>query len=176
MSALPGSLVEAVFKRALGPDLTAPLVRELAELGLDVSIPLSAAVPRDVWHRAVACAARDLYPSFSAPEQLRQLGRHLASALQRRGLVRGPWLSMARLLGPRRALRQAREHLDRSPVRVSIHEHARTDFEIGVEAAEQPEFLAGVLEGALLAVGARDAHVSLLGPRGGMLVFRATWH
>lgn len=175
MSTIPGKLVEGVFKRVLAPDLTPGLITELAAAGLDLSIPTPPAYPRATWYRAIELTAKTLFPDAGPAEQLRKLGGHLIHALQKQHIIKGAWLSMARLMGPRRALRQAMDFTERSPVKVTITERSKHEFAITADDTEQPDFLAGLLEAAIAMLGGRAPTVALEGTREGLSHFRATW-
>ncbi|MGV3624966.1 MAG: DUF2378 family protein [Archangium sp.] len=175
MSTIPGKLVEGLFNKVLAPDVSPALKTQLAEAGVDLSAPPPPTYSRATWYRAIELTAASVFPSDAPPEQLRKLGSHIIESLQTRGIIKGAWLSMARLMGPRRALRQAMDFLDRSPVKLEITERSKTEFEIYVDDPEQPEFLAGLLQRAITLLGGKDAAVSPLLPRPGASVFRATW-
>ncbi len=175
MSAIPGKLVEAVFKRVLAPDLTPELTAQLASVGVDLSGPMEANYPRPTWYLAIELTAKALYPNDALPVQLRKLGGHLITSLQSRQIIKGAWLTMARLAGPRRALKQAMDFTDRSPVKLTITERSKTEFEIAVDDTEQPDFLAGLLEAAITMLGGKSAGVTLEGALESSAQFRATW-
>ncbi|MDP1825714.1 MAG: DUF2378 family protein [Archangium sp.] len=172
---IPGKLVEGVFKRVLAADLTPELITKLASVGVDVSGPMEPTYPRTTWYLAVELTAKTLFPEDGLPVQLRRLGGHIISCLQSRGIIKGAWLSMARLMGPRRALKQAMDFTDRSPVKVAITERAKNEFSISVDDTEQPDFLAGLLESAIAMLGGKAPEVSLEATRDGSCHFRATW-
>ena len=172
---IPGKLVESVFKKVLAPDLTPAAIEGLAALGIELHAAPPDTYLRTTFHQAMALMGRTLYPSLAPPEQLYRLGRHLIASLQTRNVVKGAFISMARFLGPRRALKQAVDHLDRSPVKLTVTERSKTEFEIAVDDREQPEFLRGMLEEAIHLLGGRSAEVALLGPQGESNVFRASW-
>lgn len=175
MSTIPGKLVEGLFKKVLALDVSPALLAQLTEAGVDLSAPPPTDYPRSTWYRAIALTAQSLFPNDPPAVQLRKLGHHVMDALQSRGIIKGPWLSMARLMGPRRSLRQAMDFLDRSPVKLEITERSKTEFEIFVDDPEQPEFLAGLLQGAIGALGGKEPTVSQLPPEPGASLFRATW-
>ena len=175
MSTIPGKLVDGVFKRVIAPDLTPPLITELAAVGVDLSLPTPTTYPRTAWYLAVEITAKTLFPADPLAVQLRRFGAHIISSLQSRNIIKGPWLSMARLMGPRRALRQAMDFLDRSPVKITLTERSKTEFSITVDETEQPDFLAGLLEAAISMLGGKSPEVSLEAVREGSSHFRATW-
>ena len=176
MKPISGKLVDGFFRKVLAGDITPDLRGTLGTLGLDLTQPtLSAEYPRALWYQAVAATAAALYHAQAPEQQLRHLGLHVISALQSKHIVKGAWITMARLAGPRRSLRQAADHLDHSPVKLSLHEKSRTEFEIVVEDLEQSEFLAGLLHGAITMLGGKHPHVDIVGPRGHSMVFSATW-
>lgn len=172
---IPGKLVEAVFKRVLAPDLTPALLTQLASVGVDLSGPMEPSYPRTAWYLAVELTAKTLHPEEPLPVQLRKLGGHIITSLQSRQIIKGAWLTMAKLMGPRRALKQAMDFTDRSPVKLTITERAKSEFEISVDDTEQPDFLAGLLEAAISMLGGKNPGVILEGTREGSSLFRATW-
>ncbi|MFO0601202.1 MAG: DUF2378 family protein [Myxococcaceae bacterium] len=174
-STVPGKMVHGLFNRVLGPDLTPELKASLRELGVDLAAAPPDSVPRATWYQAIDLTAKSLYPTHELPIQQRKLGEHVIEALQSRGIVKGAWLTMAKFAGPRRALKQAMDFTDRSPVKLSITELSKTEFEISVDDREQPEFLAGLLESAIGMLGGKSPKVLLKGPQGDANLFRATW-
>jgi uncharacterized protein (TIGR02265 family) len=175
MSTIPGKLVDGVFKRVLAPELTPELITQLAAVGVDLSLPTPATYPRTAWYLAVEITAKTLFPADPLALQLRRFGAHLISSLQSRNIIKGPWISMARLMGPRRGLKQAMDFLDRSPVKITLTERSKTEFAITADETEQPDFLAGLLEAAIAMLGGKAPEVSLEGTREGSSHFRATW-
>jgi uncharacterized protein (TIGR02265 family) len=159
---MSGKLVHGVFGRVLGPELSPSLRARLRAVGLDLdSSALAPSFPREVWYRAVALTAADLFPAEAEPEQLRRLGRHLIDSLEPRGIVRGAWLKMARLVGPRRALTEVARWLDESPVALVVAERGRKAVVVSVAEHEQLELIAGLLEATGAALGARHCAVTV---------------
>jgi uncharacterized protein (TIGR02265 family) len=175
MSDIPGRLINGVFNRVLADDVTPALVEALKPLGLDLSAPLRESYPRKTWYQALQVTAATLYPELSPDAQLRAMGRHIIHVLEDRGIVKGAWVTMARLMGPRRSLKQAAEFTARSPVRVGIEERTRNEFEVSIDADEQSEFFIGLLEATIDLLGGKDAHVEPIGPPGETHVFRVRW-
>jgi uncharacterized protein (TIGR02265 family) len=171
---IPGKMIDGVFRRVLAGEVNAALSAQLADIGLDLTLPtLAPTYPRETWYLAISHTATSLFPADTIP--LRRLGRHVIEALERKQLIKGPWVSMARLLGPRRALRQAAERLDNNVVKLTIAEKSKTEFEIVAEEMEQAEFLAGLLEASIGMLGGRESRTTIIGPRGNAMVFSATW-
>jgi uncharacterized protein (TIGR02265 family) len=175
MSTIPGKLVEGVFKKVLAHDVTPDLRAQLAAVGLDLAAPVPESYPRTTWYRAIELTAQQLYPAEVGPAQQRRLGMHVIESLQSRGIVKGAWLAAARFMGPRRALKQAMDFTDRSPVKVTITERSKHEFLVTADDTEQPEFLAGLLEAAIKMLGGRSPSVALEGVKGTESHFRATW-
>jgi uncharacterized protein (TIGR02265 family) len=175
MSDIPGKLVEAVFKRVLAADLTPALKEQLTAAGVDVSGAMQPSYPRLAWYQSIEATAKTLYPHDPLPTQLRKLGGHIIMCLQSRQIIKGTWLTMAKLMGPRRAIKQAMDFTDRSPVKLTITERSKSEFEVSVDDTEQPEFLAGLLEAAITMLGGKNASVASEGTRDGQGLFRATW-
>lgn len=173
---IPGKLVKGVFQRALFPDLSADLITALAGAGLDLSSPLHEEYPRPVWYRSIELTADSLFAEKAESQRLRHLGRHLIVSLDDRKLVKGPWLSMAKLMGPRRALNQAAEMgAQYSPIHLDVKERSSKELQITVAEDQQPEFLAGLLEGLVSILGGKAAHVKVESTANGRAVMAATW-
>lgn len=168
-------MVNGLFTRVLGPDLTPDLKTQLAGAGVDVAAPPPDSYPKTTWYRAIELTSKALFPSLDGPAQQRKLGAHVIDSLQTRQIVKSAYLTMAKFMGPRRALKQAMDFTDRSPVKLTITELSKTEFEISVDDKEQPDFLAGLLEAAIGMLGGKSASVSLKGPQGDANLFRATW-
>jgi uncharacterized protein (TIGR02265 family) len=173
--AIPGKLVEGVFRKVLGPQMTPVLLEQLAGIGVDLSVPMHPAYPRPTWYRAVELTAAALFSSDTQDVQLRRFGRHLMRALKERGVIKGPWLSMARLLGPRRALSQAADFAKGGPIQLSLVEKGKHEVEIHVEEGEQPDFLAGILEGTIELLGGKDASADVISRTDVATTFTARW-
>ena len=175
MSSIPGKWVESVFRKVLVADLTPELVSQLAAVGVELSGPSHLYYSKEVWYQAIELTAQALFPGQSLPEQLRRLGAHLIRTLESRRLIKGPWLTMARLMGPRRALKQAMDFVERSPVPLSLEERSKTEFDITAEETRQPEFLVGLLEATLEMLGAKSPQVTLKATSAGSSLLRASW-
>ncbi len=173
---VPGQLVKAVFQRVLFQDLSAELIGALAKAGLDLSVPVQPAYPKAVWCQSIELTAESLFPEAAPDARLRRLGRHLIESLESRRLVRGPWLSMAKLMGPRRALKQGAEMgAQFSPVALHVKERSSKLLEVSLEEDAQPEFLAGLLEGLVEALGGKSAQVTIESVVHGRAVMAASW-
>jgi uncharacterized protein (TIGR02265 family) len=64
---------------------------------------------------------------------------------------------------------------DRSPIKLTITERGKTEFEVSVDDTNQPEFLTGLLEQAITMLGGKNASVTSEGSRDGQGLFRASW-
>ena len=176
---MPGRLVQSVFKKVLASDLTPALLEELKAVGLDAS-PGSEPVEqysRTVWFRAIELTAAALFPSVGEPlEQQRQLGRHVISSLQTKNLLKGPFITMAKLVGPRRALKQAADFgADKLPLQFEVKEKSARELEVIVDEGRQSEFLAGLIEALVGILGGKDPRVATLSQTEHRAVFSATW-
>lgn len=173
---VPGKLVNSVFNKALGADLVLAVKEQLKTEGLDFDA-LPGRVAKPLWFRAIELTAASLYPTVSAPpEQQRQLGRHVVTALQSRGLLKGPWVTMAKFLGPRRAMKQAASlGPENSPVKMSVREVGSNALEITVDEGHKTEFLAGLLEALVGLLGGKDSRVATVSSSDTQTVFSATW-
>ena len=115
-------------------------------------------------------------PVVQQPLQQRQLGRHLITVLQSRNLLKGPWVTMAKFIGPRRAMKQAASFgAENSPVKLSVREVSSQELEITVDEGQQTEFLAGLLEALVGMLGGKNARVATVSTSETQTVFNATW-
>jgi uncharacterized protein (TIGR02265 family) len=173
---LSGKLVDGLFRRVLGPELSPALRAQLLAEGIDLAAPeVPSTYPRETWYRAVDLTAAALFPGEAGPEALRRLGRHVLEALRARGMLKRTWLVAGRLMGPRRALLQAASYSARGPVRLEVVELGHSRFEVWAEESRQPEFLAGLVEGACQLLGGRSPRVEVVGSRGDGVVLDASW-
>jgi uncharacterized protein (TIGR02265 family) len=173
---VPGQLVKGVFQRVLFQELSADLIGSMAAAGVDLSVPLQETYPKASWLRAIELTANSLFPDTPYADRLRRLGRHIIETLESRKMIKGPWLTMAKLMGPKRALKQAADlGVKYSPVRLDVKERSGKELEIDLDEDAQPEFLAGLLEGLVEALGGRDARVKVESATNGRAVMAATW-
>ncbi|MBK7865267.1 MAG: DUF2378 family protein [Archangiaceae bacterium] len=155
-----GKWVEGLFNRALGPSIDAELSKLLEAEGLELKRPMQAKYPRDLFVRWVTLSARELFPGTEQPQALRLLGAKVVEDMRAAGDIRGAVLTMARLMGPRRVLRQLAEYVQgQSSLRVKLEERSKTDVRLELNDGELADFLAGSLEVILGLVGARSATV-----------------
>ena len=172
---IPGRLVQVVYNKVLADDLSDPLVAALKEAGIDLRA-ISESYARQTWYRGIELAGAALYGSDAPEQQRHKLGRHLIECLQTRQLIRGPWLSMAKLMGPRRALRQAADFgATSSPVHFHIIDKGSRELEVVVEDDQQLEFLTGMLESLVQILGGRDPKVSVRSVAAARATFSLSW-
>jgi uncharacterized protein (TIGR02265 family) len=151
--------VEALFLRALENRLTPACRMRLREAGLDLDQKLSPTYTLEQWKQFLRVAADHIYAGMPAEAAYYSLGERFMegyfSTLFGRAL-----LGMARLLGPRRALTQARlcfrTSANCSEVRIVERGPTELEFWLTDIGADQPTFVAGVLaRAAELAGGQR---------------------
>ena len=119
-----GRWVEGLFVKALGPSMTRELTAQLALEGLDLSVPVATTYPRARLVRWLEITAGELFPAQTSGDALRQLGSFVVESLHRSGVIRGPLLTMAKVFGPRRVLRQLADSAKgSSSLRISLVEN-----------------------------------------------------
>jgi uncharacterized protein (TIGR02265 family) len=174
MKSVPAKLVNAVFRRVLAQDLTPSLEQQLVLVGLDVSKPAEGDTDKAVWDKSIETTARALFAN--EPSALRALGRHVVVSLDSRKLIKGPWLSMARLLGVKRALKRAAQSTDAGfPITFALKEVSTQAVEVTSSESAQPEFLAGLLEGLVLLLKGREPKVVVSSVQPANAVFAIEW-
>ena len=140
--------IEALFLRALENRLTPACRQRLREAGLDLEQKLSPTYTLEQWKQFLRIAADHVYAGMPAEAAYYSLGERFMdgyfSSIFGRAL-----LGMARLLGPRRALTQARLCFRTSAncSEVRIVERGPTEVEVWLTdiGADLPTFVAGVL-------------------------------
>ncbi|OJH34886.1 DUF2378 family protein [Cystobacter ferrugineus] len=140
--------VEALFLRALENRLTPACRQRLKDAGLDLEQKLSPTYTLDQWKQFLRIAADHVYAGMPAEAAYYSLGERFIdgyfSTLFGRAL-----LGMARLMGPRRTLTQARLCFRTSAncSEVRIVERGPMEVEVWLTdiGADLPTFVAGVL-------------------------------
>lgn len=157
-----GKWVEGLFNRALGPSIDHELSEMLKAEGLELSRPMQKSYPRDRFVKWVSISARELFPDREHALALRMLGAKCVEDLKSGGNIKGPVLGMAKLLGPRRVLRQLADYVEgASSLRVKVEEHGKSAATLELNDGELADFVAGSLEVILGLIGARQAKVDL---------------
>ncbi len=169
--------VEGLFLHALRGRLSRAAERRLREQGLDLSKKLLPAYPIEQWRRYLEIAVVDLYPFLPRPEGYRRLGHELVEGMGRTVLGRA-MVGVARLLGPRRALRRIDHtfHSADNYVASRLTELSPTCCEVWInEVMEQPGYYQGILEACLQTAGARESRVEIVSREGSGATFRVEW-
>lgn len=155
-----GKWVEGLFNKALGPSIDAELCKLLEAEGLELSRPMHHAYPRASFVKWVTISARELFPGKEPQQALRLLGAKVVEDLRTSGELKGPFMTMAKFLGPRRVLRQLADFVGgQSSLRVKFEEKSKTEANIELNDGELADFVAGSLEVILGLLGARQAKV-----------------
>ena len=151
--------VEALFLKALENRLTPACRLRLREAGLDLEQKLTPTYTLEQWKLFLRIAADHIYAGMPIEAAYYSLGERFIdgyfSTLFGKAL-----LGMARLLGPRRALTQARlcfrTSTNCSEVRIVERGQSEVEFWLTDIGADQPTFVAGALaRGAELSGGQR---------------------
>jgi uncharacterized protein (TIGR02265 family) len=155
-----GKWVEGLFNKALGPSIGHELAELLKAEGLELSRPMQHAYPRERFVKWVTTCARELFPGQEPAQALKLLGAKVVEDLKAAGSIKGPIVGMAKLLGPRRVLRQLADYVHgQSGLKVKLEERGKTEARIELNDGELADFVAGSLERILGMVGARGATV-----------------
>lgn len=152
-----GKVIEGVFTQALADSLSAELRLRLVAEGVNVDGPVLESYPAEVFMRALEIAAAEIFPGKSQGEALRALGVKVVLALRARGAIKGPVLMVAKVMGPKRVLKQLvqQAHKGNTYLEVTLREVSH-GAQLELNDGSLAEFLAGALEGLLGALGARS--------------------
>jgi uncharacterized protein (TIGR02265 family) len=158
-----GKWVDGLFNRALGTAIDNELNEMLKAEGLELSRPLQHSYPRERFVTWVRISAREMFPGEEQAVALRLLGARVVTELRSGGSIKGAVVTMAKLMGPRRVLRQLADSIaSSSSVRVQLKEQGKTAAQIELNDGELADFVAGSLECILGLVGARSPKVDTM--------------
>lgn len=94
---------ESLYVNALSARLTPALLDTLRGFGLDLSKPLQAAYPYEVWERCLRATATALHPELPLPQAIEQLGISFIPGF-RSTLIGAAVVQLGRLIGLERVL------------------------------------------------------------------------
>lgn len=158
-----GPTLEGLYLRGLAGKLSASLIQQLRDLGLDLEKPLLPAYPRAVVNAAITLTAKTLYPSVPLEEAFYRVGQHVTSGLRATALGSAT-LAIVRLVGPKRTLgRVARTfRTTNNYMNVTLRELAPGSFELDLEPSnDYPSYMKAVLEDMLSIAGAEQLKVEV---------------
>ncbi|WPB73437.1 TIGR02265 family protein [Archangium violaceum] len=170
--------VEALFLKALENRITPACRLRLREAGLDLEQKLTPTYTLEQWKQFLRIAAGHIYAGMPAEAAYYSLGERFIdgyfSTLFGRAL-----LGMARLLGPRRALTQARlcfrTSTNCSEVRIVERGPTEVEFWLTDIGADQPTFVAGALARAAELAGGQRVAVVPEGFDGQSATYHVRW-
>lgn len=170
--------VEALFLKALENRLTPACRMRLCEAGLDLDQKLSPTYTLEQWKLFLRISADHIYAGMPAEAAYYSLGERFIdgyfSTLFGKAL-----LGMARLLGPRRALTQARlcfrTSTNCSEVRIVERGQTEVEFWLTDIGADQPTFVAGALARAAELSGGQRVVVVPEGFDGQSATYHVRW-
>ena len=164
-----GRLVAGLFEVGLARAVTPELEAHLAAEGIDLR-KLDASYPYDTWVRGLEVTASELYGGEVLSDSLRKLGARVVVTIREAGIVKGPMLTMGKLMGPKRVLKQISGQPVRGAdfLRVDIHEKNGKHVEVHLNDGALGDFVAGVLEAVVEVLGGRKPRVSALITTAGM--------
>ena len=170
--------VEALFLKALENRLTPACRLRLREAGLDLEQKLTPTYTLEQWKLFLRIAADHIYAGMPAEAAYYSLGERFIdgyfSTLFGKAL-----LGMARLLGPRRALTQARlcfrTSTNCSEVRIVERGQTEVEFWLTDIGADQPTFVAGALARAAELSGGQRVVVVPEGFDGQSATYHVRW-
>ena len=156
-----GKWVEGLFSRSLGTAISGTLSEQLKAAGLHLDRPLASSYPRTSFVQWLQLAAADLYPGVEAEAALERLGGRVVEELQSSGGLRGPVLTMAKLMGPRRTLRQLVDFVQgQSSLKIDVDEKSKYEVHLTLNESDLAPFVAGSLMRILQAIGAKQPAVA----------------
>jgi uncharacterized protein (TIGR02265 family) len=169
--------VEGLFLISLKGRLSDTAAARLRAEGMDLSKKLLPAYSFETWKRCLEIAVMDLYKGLPRPEGYRRLGHDVVQGMCKTVIGRA-MVSVARLLGPLRALRRLDHNLHSADnyVQARLTELSSNWCEVWInEVMEQPAYYQGILEACLEMAGARAIRVELIGREDSGASFLVQW-
>ena len=155
-----GKIVAGLFELGLTGAVTPELEAHLAAEGIELT-KLRDSYPYATWVRGLEITASELYEGEVLSDALRKLGVRVVTTIKASGLIKGAYLTMGKLMGPKRVLMQ----INGQPVRgadflkVEVREKGGKHLEIHLNDGALGDFVAGALEAVLEGLGARRPKV-----------------
>ena len=169
-------VVEALFRRHLGPRLTPAVSAQLGELGFQLDRRLRPSYPQQSWDAAIALAVRAFHPDLPLPQAYHRLGRDFVLGFEKTRLG-ATVVQVGKLLGVERTMLQMPRHqkLGNNYIHATSRKvgpgHIVIHFELEPSCVGKvtpppdhgaEEFPRGVYAAALELLGARDGRVEVL--------------
>lgn len=155
--------VKGVFGKAIAPQLDETLKAKLNALGIDVAPPFAQHYARRAWLDGLSLVAHAFFPDeANAGERLRRLGGQLVKALADSGKINGAALTMAKLFGAKRVLKElmAQAAAGTNYLQFDLQFPSSREALLSFNDAAVADFLGGALQAVLAAVGAKNPQVA----------------
>lgn len=169
--------VEALFIKALGPDISAPIKAALKEAGLDLDRPLLPGYPARQFHKWVQIVATMLFPNLVPSEALRQIGQRATRGNEETVIGRAI-VAALKLIGPKRTLQRLdrifRNNNNYQNVAVSELTELSATVTIG-QVFSIPTYYQGLLETGVQYTGALNPRVTLVSYENDIATIHMTW-
>lgn len=154
---------EGLFSKDVRSRIAPEFKPQLLKLGINLDKPFNPAYPVEVWANAVAATSRHLYPTATAEEAQRLIGRDTIAGFGET-MVGKAMFAMLRLIGITRTLeRSARSYAASSNyTQVTLTKTGPTSYDFQLnEMHTLPQFDMGIVEGMLTYLGAKQLNVTL---------------
>jgi uncharacterized protein (TIGR02265 family) len=157
---ISGKIVAGLFEKGLAGAVTPELEARLAAEGIELG-KLRDSYPYDTWVRGLETTASELYSGEVLSDALRKLGARVVKTLKDSGLVKSAYLTMGKLMGPKRVLMQLHNQPVRGAdfLRFEVREKSSKHLEVQLNDGALGDFLAGAFEAVLEGLGAKRPKV-----------------
>ncbi|MBX7115611.1 MAG: DUF2378 family protein [Myxococcaceae bacterium] len=154
--------VKGVFGKALAPHLDEGLKAKLKAIGIDVAPPYAPSYARQAWLDGLALVANERFADEpDAGARLRRLGGQLVKVLADSGKINGAALTMAKLFGAKRVLKElvSQAAAGTNYLQFNLQFPSSREASLRFNDAAVADFLGGALQAVLSAVGAKNPQV-----------------
>ncbi|MBS1152514.1 MAG: hypothetical protein H6Q89_4212 [Myxococcaceae bacterium] len=157
---ISGKLVAGLFEKGLAGAVTPELEAHLASEGIELR-NLKQSYPYAAWVRGLEVTASELYGGEVLSDALRKLGARVVYTLREQGVVKGPMITMGRLMGPQRVLKQIHNKPVRGAdfLRIEVVDKGKHHLELHFNDGAIGDFIAGGLEAVVELLGGHQPQV-----------------
>jgi uncharacterized protein (TIGR02265 family) len=171
------NIVDGLFNKALGAELSPSCREKLHGAGLDLSRKLLPGYPRAQWLQFLKIAAAEFYPDKPLEPALMALGRRLSVALTN-DLIGKALSPMMLLIGPRRTLARTKQNLRNGNnfSLAEVKELSPTSSQVWLnEPGPARAFMQGVFQFILEKSGAKDVKIEIVDSDARGTTYKVSW-
>jgi uncharacterized protein (TIGR02265 family) len=170
-------MVEGLFIRGIGEDLTPESKNAIKEAGIDLTKRLLPAYPIEIWEACLSIAAKQIYPKVPEPEAMFQLGERFIQGFAET-IVGKALGQLIRIIGVHRAMKRFTQSLRSSNnfMEATAVPTGDNSYSITISNVHnQPGFMQGVMTAGSRFMGLKDPVMTIEKREGAGCVYSLKW-